>query len=294
MEIYRDASQPVEARARDLILKMTLDEKIAQLGAVWSFEVLEDGRFSPRKAGALVKDGIGHTCRPGVGTALPPEGIADFANGVQHFLVTKTRLGIPAIIQAWLPGEEAGNAIADVLFGDCNPGGKLPISIPERVGQVPVYYGHKPSGARSQVWGDYVETGSGPAFEFGYGLSYTSFEFSNLRIEPAQIRGHTRISVQVDVRNTGNRPGEEVVQLYINDIFASVTRPVKELKGFRRIALEPGETGTVQFELPVETLGFYDQDMRFTVEPGAFKVMVGRSSQDIVLEGVFEILAELA
>lgn len=114
------------------------------------------------------------------------------------------------------------------------------------------------------------------------------------RTRHIHFRGHTRISVQVDVRNTGNRPGEEVVQLYINDISASVTRPVKELKGFRRIALEPGETGTVQFELPVETLGFYDQDMRFTVEPGAFKVMVGRSSRDIVLEGVFEILAELA
>ncbi|MBE0430431.1 MAG: glycoside hydrolase family 3 C-terminal domain-containing protein, partial [Dehalococcoidia bacterium] len=197
---------------------------------------------------------------------------------------------IPAIVQAWLPGEEGGNAIADALFGDYNPGGKLPVSMPERVGQVPVYYGHKPSGARSQVWGDYVEASTGPAFEFGYGLSYTTFEMSNLRIEPARIRAEDTVSVQVDVRNTGSRYGDEVVQLYINDPSASVTRPVKELKGFRRIALEPGGTQTVLFDLPAETLGFYDREMRFAVEPGTFKVMVGRSSRDIVLEGVFEVL----
>jgi beta-glucosidase len=201
---------------------------------------------------------------------------------------------VPAILQAWLPGEEGGAAVADVLFGDFNPGGKLPISIPDRVGQVPVYYGHKPSGGRSQVWGNYVETGTAPAFEFGYGLSYTTFEMGNLRIEPAEVRRQDRLSVRVDLRNTGDRPGEEVVQLYINDMLASVTRPVKELKAFRRIGLQPGETKTVQFELPVEALGFYDRDMLFTVEPGTFKVMVGRSSRDILLEGMFEVLAELS
>lgn len=197
---------------------------------------------------------------------------------------------IPAIIQAWLPGEEGGNAIADVLFGDYSPGGKLPVSIPEKVGQVPVYYGHKPSGARSQFWGDYIETSTNPVFEFGYGLSYTTFKFSNLRIEPIQVTTQAKISIRVDITNTGNRVGEEVVQLYINDISASITRPVKELKGFRRIALKPRETMTVKFELPVETLGFYDKDMRFTVEPGIFRVMVGRSSQDIIFEGTFELL----
>ncbi|MFP3898941.1 MAG: glycoside hydrolase family 3 N-terminal domain-containing protein [Dehalococcoidia bacterium] len=201
---------------------------------------------------------------------------------------------IPAILQAWLPGEEGGNAVADVLFGHYNPGGKLPISFPEKVGQVPVYYGHKPSGARSQVWGDYVETGTAPAFEFGYGLSYTTFELGNLRVEPARITAQPLLSVSVDVRNTGHRAGEEVVQLYINDVAASITRPVKELKGFRRIGLEPGETRTVRFELPVEALGFYDREMKFAVEPGVFKVMVGRSSRDIVLEGEFEVSTELA
>jgi beta-glucosidase len=198
---------------------------------------------------------------------------------------------IPAIIEAWLPGEEGGNAVADVLFGDYNPGGKLPISFPAKVGQIPVYYGHKPSGSRSQFWGDYVDASTSPAFEFGYGLSYTTFNFSNLRVEPNRVPLTGKTSIIVDIENTGNRAGEEVVQLYINDVVASITRPVKELKGFKRIALEPAETRTVEFELPAEALGFYDKDMKFTVEPGVFKVMVGRSSKDIILEGEFEVIA---
>jgi beta-glucosidase len=198
---------------------------------------------------------------------------------------------IPAIIEAWLPGEEGGNAVADVLFGDYNPGGKLPISFPAKVGQIPVYYGHKPSGARSQFWGDYVDASTSPTFEFGYGLSYTTFKFSNLLVEPNRVPLTGKISVKVEIENTGSRVGEEVAQLYINDVVASITRPVKELKGFKRIALEPGETRTVEFELPAEALGFYGKDMEFTVEPGVFKVMIGRSSKDIVLEGEFEVVA---
>jgi beta-glucosidase len=198
---------------------------------------------------------------------------------------------IPAIIEAWLPGEEGGNAVADVLFGDYNPGGKLPISFPRKVGQIPVYYAHKPSGARSQLWGDYVDASTSPAFEFGYGLSYTTFKLSNLKIQPERVQRAGKVSIKCDIENTGHRAGEEVIQLYINDIVASITRPVKELKGFKRIALEPAETRTIEFELPVESLGFYDKDMKFIVEPGMFKVMVGRSSQDIVLEGEFEVIA---
>ena len=198
---------------------------------------------------------------------------------------------IPAIIEAWLPGEEGGNAVADVLFGDYNPGGKLPLSFPEKIGQIPVYYDHKPSGARSQLWGNYVETSTSPIFEFGYGLSYTTFKFSRLRIEPNQIPLGGKVSIKVDIVNTGTRAGEEVVQLYINDRVASITRPVKELKGFKRIALEPAETKTVEFELSTELLGFYNKDMKLIVEPGVFKVMVGRSSEDIVLEGEFEVEA---
>ncbi|MBC8274600.1 MAG: glycoside hydrolase family 3 C-terminal domain-containing protein [Chloroflexi bacterium] len=198
---------------------------------------------------------------------------------------------IPAIIEAWLPGEEGGNAVADVIFGDYNPGGKLPISFPAKVGQIPVYYGHKPSGSRSQFWGDYVDASTSPAFEFGYGLSYTTFNFSNLQVEPKQVPLNGKTSIKVDIENTGNRAGEEVAQLYIKDVIASITRPVKELKGFKRVALEPGETRTVEFELPAEALGFYGKDMEFAVEPGVFKVMVGRSSKDILLEDEFEVVA---
>ena len=198
---------------------------------------------------------------------------------------------IPGIIEAWLPGEEGGNAVADVLFGDYNPGGKLPVSFPERVGQVPVYYGHKRSGGRSQGWGDYVDGSASPAFEFGYGLSYTTFDFSDLRIEPNKVPLGGKLTVKVDVANTGKRAGEEVVQLYTNDRVASVTRPVRELKGFKRVSLEPGETKTVEFELPTELLAFYNKDMELVVEPGAFKVVVGRSFRDSALEGEFEVVA---
>jgi len=198
---------------------------------------------------------------------------------------------IPAIVEAWLPGEEGGNAVADVLFGDYNPGGKLPISFPRKAGQIPVYYAHKPSGARSQQWGDYVDSSTSPAFDFGHGLSYTAFKVSNLRINPKRPRLNDKISVRVDVKNIGKRNGDEVVQLYVNDVVATVTRPVKELKGFKRITLKPSETETVEFELPVERLGFHDRDMKYTVEPGTFKVMVGQSLKDIALDGEFEVVA---
>ena len=197
----------------------------------------------------------------------------------------------PAIIEAWLPGEEGGTAVADVLFGDYNPGGKLPISFPAKTGQIPIYYGHKPSGCRSQFWGDYVDVCTSPAFEFGYGLSYTTFSFSNLRIEPKRVALSGKISTKVDVQNTGKVAGEEVVQLYTNDVIASVTRPVKELKGFQRIALAPAQTKTVKFELSIDSLGFYDKDLKYIVEPGDFKIMIGRSSKDIVLEDTLEVIA---
>ena len=196
---------------------------------------------------------------------------------------------IPAIIDVWLPGEEGGRAVADVLFGDYNPGGKLPVSFPENEGQIPVYYGHKPSGRKSSPWQDYVDGSARPLFEFGYGLSYTTFEFTNLKIEPDRVSLAGEVSITVDVKNTGKRAGDEVVQLYINDIIASVTRPVKELKGFRRIHLQPGKSETVEFHLPTGLLAFYNRDMERVVEPGTFKVMVGRSSEDILLEGEFEV-----
>lgn len=196
---------------------------------------------------------------------------------------------IPAVVAAWLPGEEGGRAVADVLFGDYNPGGKLAASFPRRVGQVPAYYGHKPSARRSAVWVDYVDTGARPLYEFGHGLSYTTFTYSNLAVSPAKVKADGKVTIKAEIKNNGRRAGDEVVQLYINDVVASITRPVKELKGFQRIHLKPGESRTVTFDLPTATLAFYNRNMVKKVEPGVFKVMVGASSADIRLEGEFNV-----
>jgi len=199
---------------------------------------------------------------------------------------------VPAILEVWLPGEEGGRAVADVLFGDYNPGGKLPISFPRTVGQVPVYYSHKPSGGRSHWLGDYVEGSTKPLYPFGYGLSYTTFEYSNLRITPRDVDASGQVSIQVDVTNTGKMAGDEVVQLYVHIPAQNVTRPVKELKGFKRISLDPGQSKTVIFELPVALLGFYDENMDFVVEPGKVDVFVGSSSEDIRVSGEFNLVGE--
>lgn len=196
---------------------------------------------------------------------------------------------IPALLEVWLPGEEGGNAVADVLFGDANPAGRLPISVPRAVGQVPVYYNHKPSGGRSHWKGDYVELSTKPLFPFGYGLSYTSFDYTNLRFDRREIAPDGQVVISADISNTGSRAGDEVVQLYVHDPQASVTRPVKELKGFKRISLEPGETRTVSFTLAASQLAFYDIDMNYVVEPGTIEVMVGASSEDIRLRDTFTI-----
>jgi len=182
---------------------------------------------------------------------------------------------VPAIIECWYLGQEAGPALADVLFGDCNPGGKLPISVPRSAGHIPCYYNHKPSARRGYL-GDEIS----PLFPFGYGLSYTTFAFKNLRLENPSIAPGESTKVLVEVRNTGERAGDEVVQLYIRDMVSSVVRPVKELRGFRRIRLEPGETTTVTFTLAPEHLAFTNIDKKLVVEPGDFDIMVGNSSRD--------------
>jgi len=199
---------------------------------------------------------------------------------------------VPAIVEAWFPAEEGANAIAGVLFGDVNPGGKLPISFPRTVGQVPVYYGHKPSGGRSHWKVDYVETSVKPQYPFGFGLSYTQFKIDNLRLKPAEARAGETITVQVDVTNTGARAGDEVVQLYTRQVPPYITRPVKELKGFKRLTLNPGETKTVTFHLPVNLLAFYDRDYRYVVEPGTVDIMVGNSSHDVQASATLTITGE--
>jgi beta-glucosidase len=190
-----------------------------------------------------------------------------------------------AIVEAWFPGIEAGNGLADVLFGKVNPGGKLPVSFPRSVGQVPIYYNHEPTGrpcdATQKYNSRYRDIDScDPLYEFGYGLSYTSFKFSNLALSSKTLRGRgDSIKVSVDVTNTGDRAGDEVAQLYIHDPVASLSQPVRRLRGFQRLALNAGETKTVTFRLDASDVGFYDDGGKFIVEPGAIDVYAGDSSK---------------
>ena len=196
---------------------------------------------------------------------------------------------VPALLEAWLPGEEGGHAIADVLFGRSSPAGRLPVTLPRAVGQLPLYYNHKPSGARSPLHGDYVDLSTQPLFPFGHGLSYTHFEYKDLQLGARELPATGTLEISLDVTNAGERAGEEVVQLYVRDRVASLTRPVKELKGFLRLGLEPGETRTAVFELDLGQLAFYDADMVFLVEPGTVEIMLGSSSEAIWLRDEIEI-----
>jgi beta-glucosidase len=186
---------------------------------------------------------------------------------------------IPAILECWYLGQESGTAVADVLLGDYNPGGKLPISIPRSVGHVPCYYNYKPSARRG-----YLADDVSPLYPFGFGLSYTTFCFSNLQLERSLISVDGSTSVSVDVKNTGKRSGDEVVQMYIRDMISSVTRPMKELRGFAKVHLNPGETKTVTIPILPEHLAFTDINKEYRVEPGDFMILVGRSSQDSDLQ----------
>jgi len=180
---------------------------------------------------------------------------------------------VPAILEGWYLGQEGGTAAANILFGDVNPGGKLPITFPRSVGDLPSYYNHKPSLQRA-----YLFVKNSPLYPFGWGLSYTTFKFSNLRLASATIAPEGETSASVDVTNTGAREGDEVVQLYVRDEVSQVTRPVMELKGFKRVHLKPGETKTVEFKLTPAELGYYNLEMTWVVEPGTFQIMVGPNS----------------
>jgi beta-glucosidase len=190
----------------------------------------------------------------------------------------------PAILEAWLPGTEGGNAVADVLFGKVNPGGKLPVTFPRTVGQEPLYYNHKQTGrppkAEDKYTSKYIDSPWTPLFPFGFGLSYTTFRFSDVTVTPLRIRPTGRLTVSVTVTNSGTRDGDEVVQLYLRDRVSSVTRPVAELKGFKRVSIAPGGHETVRFALGPDELGALNRAMRWTVEPGLFDVRVGPDSED--------------
>jgi len=199
---------------------------------------------------------------------------------------------VPAILESWMGGSQSGNAVADILFGDVNPSAKLPVTFPRSVGQVPMYYNYmntgRPPEAENRYTSKYFDLPWTPLFPFGYGLSYTKFKITNLQLSAPRIDANGKLTVSVEVENAGARTGDEVVQLYIRDPVASMTRPVKELKGFQRISLEPGQKRRVEFVLDREHLGFWNREMRYVVEPGEFRVMVGSSSADVI-EAKFEV-----
>lgn len=202
---------------------------------------------------------------------------------------------LPAIVEAWEPGEQGAEAVADVLFGDFNPSGRLAITIPRSVGQLPAYYDYKPSKAYwiGQAWSHdrgYVDMPGTPLYPFGYGLSYTQFRYSNLHIEPAEIYTGGNARVTVDVSNAGQRAGVDTVQLYVHERFALVATPVKQLRGFKRVALGPGQRKTVTFTLGPDDLKLLDRDMRWRVVPGIFDIMIGKSSAEIPLEGTLRVM----
>lgn len=202
---------------------------------------------------------------------------------------------VPAILYTWWLGSEAGNAIADVLFGDYNPSAKLPISFPRAEGQIPIYYSHYNTGRPAMNDSDrfyrsaYIDLSLYPQYEFGYGLSYTSFDYSNLKLTSTKMKVGENITVNCTITNTGKYAGEEIVQLYLRDKVGSVVRPVKELKDFQKIMLQPGERKTIQFVIDKEKLSFYDQKLNWITEPGDFDLMIGASSSDIRLKSSFEL-----
>jgi beta-glucosidase len=196
------------------------------------------------------------------------------------------------VVSGWFPGQEGAGAIVDVLTGEYNPGGKLPMSHPRTVGQIPVFYGHKVSGGRSHWKGDYVDGPAAPLYPFGHGLSYTTFELSDTSLTSGEFGWNDTVKVTARITNTGTRPGDEVVQLYIRDPEASVTRPVLELKAFTRVELPAGGSARVEFGLPVGQVGFYDRDLAYVVEPGKIDVYLGTSSVDLLEIGSFTVVPD--
>jgi len=199
---------------------------------------------------------------------------------------------VPTIVEAWVPGEEGGNAIADVLFGDANPSGRLPVSLPRTVGQMPLFYNHKPSGGRTNWRTDYVDSPATPLYPFGHGLSYTSFDYADVTLSAEEVSADGSISVSCRVTNGGERSGDEVIQLYVHDLVASCSRPVKQLAGFKRIHLAAGESAEVTFDVDMSQLAFWNPEMEYVVEPGDVEVMIGASSEDIRSRKTFRIAGE--
>lgn len=217
-------------------------------------------------------------------------------NAGRPLIFNWTADNVPVIVYTWWLGSEAGNAIADVLFGDYNPSGKLPITFPREEGQIPIYYNHfntgrpAPNEMATNYVSAYIDLPNSPKFPFGYGLSYTTFAYSDLKLSKNKMKNTDKIEVSLNITNTGKYAGEEVVQLYLRDKVGSVVRPIKELKGFEKIKLNVGETKTVKFVIDNQKLSFYNDKLEFKSEPGEFDLMIGSSSEDIRLRDSFELL----
>ncbi|WJG08657.1 glycoside hydrolase family 3 N-terminal domain-containing protein [Aliiglaciecola sp. LCG003] len=208
-------------------------------------------------------------------------------NGRPLTLGDKINQQAPAIVEAWYLGQETGTALANMLFGDVNPGGKLPVTFPKDIGQLPLFYNHKQSAKRGYIFGD-----TAPQYPFGHGLSYTQFSYSDLTIDDSKAAINGEVTASFNLKNSGKRAGDEVVQFYVHDLVASATRPVKELKGFKRISLEPNQSVKVTFTLPVNMLAYYDANMDYVLDSGEIQLMIGSSSADIRLQQSFEIKGE--
>jgi beta-glucosidase len=209
--------------------------------------------------------------------------------GGRPLAISKLAQTAPAIVQGWYLGQETGHAVARVLFGEVNPGGKLPVSVARSVGHLPAYYNHKPAAKRG-----YAFDKTDALFSFGHGLSYTQFNYSEMRWSKSQLMAGDKVDISVTLTNSGTRAGDEVVQLYINDPVASVTQPVKLLRGFKRVHLNPQQSAQVTFTLSANQFGFYDREMNYVVEPGKINLMVGSSSADIRLKGELEVVGKTA
>ena len=275
----------------DEVVLANRDENLARIKAAVAVAqgadaiVLVIGGNSATSREAWAKDHLGDRDQLGLVAQQDELARAMFGLGqpVVVVLINGAPLSIPevvektnALLEAWYPGEEGGTALADILFGDANPGGKLPVTVARSVGQLPMFYNQKPSAHRGYLFGS-----KEPLFPFGFGLSYTTFDIGAPRLSAVQIRADQAVTVSVDVRNSGTVAGDEVVQLYLHEVVSSVTRPVEELKGFRRVSLAPGQSSTVQFSLEGDAFSMWDEHMRRVVEPGEFEIMVGSDSVDL-------------